>query len=74
MKPSSTTEISGIVIDTYRKWIEFQMTPDMTWDNKELDQVKPICRFDISNDEGLREDFNWKIIQPLLKKSLSKQN
>ena len=28
-KSSSTKDILGIDIDTYRKWIEFQMTPEM---------------------------------------------
>ena len=28
-KPSSTKDILGIDIETYRKWIEHQMTPEM---------------------------------------------
>ena len=66
-KQSSTKEILGIDIDLYRKWLEFQFTPDMTWDNMETDHVKPICLFDVSKDEELREAFNWKNTQPLLK-------
>ena len=58
LKPSSTIDILGIDIDTYRKWIEFQMTPDMTWDNIEIDHVKAICLFDVSKDEELKEAFN----------------
>ena len=56
-KSSSTREILGVDIDTYRKWIEFQITPDMTWDNIEIDHVKPICLFDVSKDEKLKEAF-----------------
>ena len=66
-KQSSTKEILGIDIDLYRKWLEFQFTPDMTWDNIEIDHVKPICLFDVSKDEELREAFNWKNTQPLLR-------
>ena len=66
-KQSSTKEILGLDIDLYRKWLEFQFTPDMTWDNIEIDHVKPICLFDVSKDEELREAFNWKNTQPLLK-------
>ena len=55
-------------IDLYRKWIEFQMTPEMTWSNIEIDHVKAICLFDLSKDEELREAFNWKNTQPLLRK------
>ena len=66
-KPSSTIGLLGIDIDTYWKWIELQMTPDMTWDNIEIDHVKAICMFDVSKDEELKEVFNWKNTQPLLK-------
>ena len=66
-KQSSTKEILGIDIDTYRKWIEFQITLDMTWDNIEIDHVKVFFMFDMSNDEQLKEAFSWKNTQPLLK-------
>ena len=32
-KQSSTKEFLGIDLDTYKKWLEFQFAPDMTWDN-----------------------------------------
>ena len=63
-KQTPTREILGIVVDTYRKWIEFQVPPDMTWDNIEIDHVKAICMFEISNEEELKEAFNWKIHSP----------
>ena len=66
-KSSSTREILGIDIDLYRKWIEWQFTPEMNWDNIEIDHVKAFCLFDVSKDEELREAFNWKNTQPLLK-------
>ena len=40
-KQSSTKENSGIGIDTYKKWIEYQMTPEMKWKKIEIDHVKP---------------------------------
>ena len=49
-KSSSTRDILGIDINSYRKWIEFQFTPEMTWDNIEIDQVQTICLFDVSKD------------------------
>ena len=67
-KQSSAKEILGIDVNTYRKWIEIQFTPEMNWDNFEIDHVEPICLFDVSKDEELREAFNWKNTQPLLKK------
>ena len=66
-KQSSTKEILGIDIETYKKWIEYQMTPEMNWSNIEIDHVKAICLFDVSKDEELREAFNWRTTQPLLK-------
>ena len=59
-KQSSTKEILGIDVDTYRKWIEFQFTPEMNWYNIEIDHIKPICMFDVSNDEELNKAFSWK--------------
>ena len=64
---SSTSDILGIDINTYGKRIERQMTPNMTWDNTEIDHVQAICLFDVSIDEKLGEPFNWKNTQPLLK-------
>ena len=66
-KQSSTRIILGIDIGSYKKWIEFQFTPEMNWSNIEIDHVKPICMFDVSKDEELKEAFNWKNTQPLLK-------
>ena len=66
-KSSPTKDLLGIDIDLYRKWIQWQMTPDMTWGNIEIDHIKPICMFDVTKDEELREAFIWKNTQPLLK-------
>ena len=66
-KSLATKEILGIDIETYKKWIEFQMTENMNWMNIHIDHVKPISSFDVSNDDELKEAFNWKNTQPLLK-------
>ena len=44
-----------------------QITPDMNRRSIGFDQVRPISSFDISNDKELKEAFNWKNTQPLLK-------
>ena len=67
-KSSSTIDMLGMNIDLYRKWIKFQMTSEMNWSNIEIDHVKAICLFDLSKDEALKEAFNWRNTQPLLKK------
>ena len=48
-------------------WIKFQKTPDMNWTNIEIDHVKPLCMFDLSKAEELKDAFSWKNTQPLLK-------
>ena len=68
IKSSSSRDILGIDIDTYKKWLEFQFTTEMNWSNIEIDHVKPICMFDVTKDIELREAFDWKNTQPLLKK------
>ena len=68
-KRSSTKELLGIDLDTYKKWLEFQFKPEMTWGNTEIDHVKPICMFDVSKDEKLKDAFSWKNTQPLLKQN-----
>ena len=45
-KQSSTRDILGFDIDTYKKWLEFHFTPEMKWDNIEIDHVKAFCLFD----------------------------
>ena len=43
------------------------MTPETNWSYIEIDHLKAFCLFDVSKDEELREAFNWKNTQPLLK-------
>ena len=66
-KQSTAKETLGIELDTYRKWLEFQFTPEMNWQNIEIEHAKPICIFDVSKDEELKEASYWKNTQPLLK-------
>ena len=73
IKSSSTIDILGIDINTYKRWIEFQMTPEMNWSNIGIDHVKPICLFNISDDEELKLAFKWKNTEPLLKEVHSQE-
>ena len=71
---SSKQDNSGINNETHRKWIELQMTPDMNWNILEIDLVKLICTFNISKDVELKDPFNWKNNQPLLKEIQSQKS
>ena len=64
--------ILGLDIDDYRKWIDDQLTLNMDRANIEIDDAKPISSFDIFNDEGMREVFNWKNTHTVLKKESSR--
>ena len=66
-KSSSTLDSLGFDIENYRKSLGWQMTPEKNWTNIEIDHVKAICLFDVTKAEELREAFNWKNTQPLLK-------
>ena len=43
------------------------MSTEMNWNTIHSDHAKPIASFDLSNEEGLRETFNWTNSQPKLK-------
>ena len=58
IKTSSTKKILRIDFESYKKWIEFRMTPEMNWSNIEIDQVKPLCMFDVSKNEQLKGAFS----------------
>ena len=52
-KQSSTIDILGIDCDTDKMWLEFQFTPEINWENIEIDHVKANRLFDKSKDEEL---------------------
>ena len=45
VKTSSTKDILGADINTHKNLVEYQMTPEMSWSNKKIDCVEPICFF-----------------------------
>ena len=68
LKSSFILDILGKDFDIYRERIDFQMTPEMNWSNKESDQVKPIFMLDLYNKDEIKEAFTWKNTQSLPKK------
>ena len=66
-KSLATRGTLGIDVETYRKWIEWRMTPEMNWSIIEIDHVMPICMFDVPKDDELKEAFSWKSTQSLIK-------
>ena len=59
-KSTLSKENLGTDIDSYRRGIEYHMTPNLNWTNIEIDHVKPLCMFDVSKDKALGRPFCWK--------------
>lgn len=62
-----------------RRWLEFQFSENMNWDNYgkvwEIDHVIPVSSFDMENEEDVKECFHWTNIQPLTQEqNLEKSN
>ena len=51
--------------------IQCQRTHDMIWQNIEIDRLKPICMFNVSKKDEIKQVFSWKKNQTLLKKFIS---
>ena len=64
-KTSSTKDLFGMDIEICRKPIEFQVGPETEWNEIQIDHVKPFSSVDMSENEELREAFNWKNTQPI---------
>ena len=43
------------------------MTPEMTWKNIDLDHVKPLKSFNLTDSEQLKQAAHYSNIQPLIK-------
>ena len=68
IKQSSAKEILGIGVALVKNWVEYQMTPEINWPNIEIDHVKAFCLFLVSDDQQLKEAFNWQNTEPLFEK------
>jgi hypothetical protein len=68
-KKSKTMDYIGCSIDDFKKWLEYQFTNDMNWENYgkvwNIDHVKPCSSFDLTNEENIKECFSWENSRPL---------
>lgn len=70
-KDRSTEQYLGCNIKEYKLYLESLFTPEMNWDNYgkdkywEIDHIKPICKFDLSDEEEMRKCFHYSNTQPL---------
>jgi hypothetical protein len=55
--------------------IKSKMKDNMIFENIHIDHIKPISKFDLTNDDEIRRCFHWSNLQPLLiKDNLTKSN
>lgn len=62
-------QLLGCNWDVLVSWLEYNMTPEMSWENYgtywHVDHVQPCARFDFSEEENRRKCFNWTNLAPL---------
>ena len=50
--------------------IESQFTPQMTWDNHgkvwHIDHIRPLCSFDLTNENDIKEATKRSNLRPML--------
>ena len=76
-KINKTVIYIGCKIYFLKLWIENLFQKDMSWENYgkwQFDHVLPCSSFDLSNDEQIKECFNWKNLQPLWKEDNLKKS
>lgn len=63
------TRLLGCGLAEFRKHIEAQFTPEMSWENHgdfwHIDHIKPCASFDLTTEQGQRECFHFSNHQPL---------
>jgi hypothetical protein len=70
-KAGSAVSDLGCTVEQLKLWFMYQFQLGMTWENYgewEIDHVKPLSSFDLTNREQLLEAVNWHNLQPLWKK------
>jgi len=65
---SSTKCLLGCSKEDFHRHIEEKFKPGMTWDNIEIDHIKPISWFDLRDENEVRKCFHWTNTQPLFRK------
>ena len=68
VKSASTQELLGCTFLEARIYIQNQFTEGMTWENHgewEIDHIRPMASFDLTDPHQQRECFNWSNLQPM---------
>lgn len=74
-KSKSTLEYLGCSAEFFHKYIMSAMTPGMTIENIHIDHIKPVSKFNLSDEDEVRKCCHYTNLQPLLaKENLRKNN
>lgn len=76
-KNGSAIRDLGCSIEELKQYLERKFTTEMTWENHgkvwHIDHIKPLCKFDLTDREQVKQACNYSNLQPLLvKDNLSK--
>lgn len=70
-KSNRTIEYLGCSMKEYVLYLESLFTREMNWDNYgkdklwEIDHIKPICKFNLNDEEEMKKCFHYTNTQPL---------
>jgi hypothetical protein len=69
-KGASIVSLLGCTLDQFRAYIESMFAPNMTWNNYgirgwQIDHIRPLVSFDLSEARQVAEAFHYTNIQPL---------
>lgn len=68
-KNNKTIQYIGCDISYLKKWLEFQFTDGINWNNMRMwhiDHVTPCISFDLTNEKEQYICFNWQNLRPCL--------
>lgn len=79
VKSDSTIKLLGCGVQAFKKWLEYQFTSYMTWENHgsywHVDHIKPCASFNLTIEAEQKYCFHWSNMQPLtIKDNLEKSD
>ena len=75
LKCQTSNDYIGCSNEFLYQHIKLQMKDNMNFENIHIDHIKPISKFDLTNEEEIKRCFHWSNLQPLLAEdNLSKSN
>jgi hypothetical protein len=75
IKTGHSIDYLGCESSYFKEYIKSKMTDGMNWDNIHLDHIKPISKFNLGDENELKDCCHYTNLQPLLAKdNLNKNN